>query len=108
MTKDVLREMPCADDKEGLFERAFRIGPRGQESFQIVCDRDKSRTIYPADPHDISMGVQGPDCFGEDRRFSVQGRQDDTFMVQLRVHAGKTTVTAMVTSGGTRTWTSLA
>jgi len=108
MTKDVFRQMPRADDVEGLFERRFRIGPRCQENFHIVCDGDKSRTIYPADPHDISRGLQGPDCFSEGRQFSVQGRQDNTFMVQLRVHGGKTTVTAVVASGGARTWTSLA
>jgi len=104
MTRGVLREMIPSEHDHGLYERAFIFGAKPEEKFQIMCDRDPSRVLYPADPSNVASGIEGPDCFGKGKLFSVHGRQCDNLIIQLRINAGMTTVTARSTSYGTKSW----
>lgn len=86
------KEMACLED--GSFQGCFQIGLFGQESFQIVRDKDRGQTIYPVtcDSSDEEV-VAGPDDGWEGRHFTAAGRHKEVIQVLLRVADGHIEVT---------------
>jgi len=91
-----------------LHEYGFRIGPSGQESFQIVRDSDLEQAIYPAYPKSQRRGVpvRGPDHLGKGKLFTIQGEQGERALIKVKVQSGHITVSVGIASAIT-TWESV-
>jgi len=102
-------EMIRSKGEKGTHEYAFRIGPQGQESFQITRDGDSEQVIYPAYPKSQKKGVpvRGPDNLGKGKYFTIYGEQGERALIKVRVQNGHIVVSAGVASSGIRTWESV-
>lgn len=56
--------------------------PHAGGEFQIVCDRDWSRVLYPG-PGSPGKEVLGPDSDGHGRNWCLNGRRGDIFLLRL-------------------------
>lgn len=90
----------------GHYHMAARIGPSGQEEFQIVRDRDWSQVIYPGTNHPIktSVPVQGPDEKGNGKNWLVRGPPGFKLDVELCVKAGDIEVSLNIEKKNKKTW----
>jgi len=102
-------DMVSVGGERGMFEYSFRMGPSGQENFQIVRDSDSEQVIYPAYPRSQRRGVpvRGPDHLGKGKLFSLSGEQGDRAVIKLRAKDGHITISVGTASMGIRTWESV-
>jgi len=101
-----MSEMQAVRGERGVFELQTRLGPSGQESFQIARDCDPEQVFYPAYSR-RGVPVRGPDHLGKGKLFIVQGEQGERLVVRIKVRNGHATVSANCASAGTRTWESV-
>jgi len=73
------------DMLEGLYSTTIQIGPRGEESFQIVADEDEDMVFYPATSncHWKSTAVKGPDKASSDKAWCIAGYPGEVYRVEF-------------------------
>jgi len=98
-------DMKKAENEDCLYIRA-RIGPSGQEEFQIVRDHDWSQVIHPASElaSRTSIPIRGPDNKGKGKNWVIRGPSSEVVTISLRVQRSEITVWVQSKSKGTKTW----
>eukprot|EP00931_Biecheleriopsis_adriatica_P076930 TRINITY_DN5058_c0_g1_i1.p1 TRINITY_DN5058_c0_g1~~TRINITY_DN5058_c0_g1_i1.p1 ORF type:complete len:1261 (+),score=269.89 TRINITY_DN5058_c0_g1_i1:124-3906(+) len=102
--------MQCdSDNGQQEWSAKFRLGQRGREEFQIWKDADKHQAIYPAFPRASGSieEARGPDEFGSQRFFQVQGRPEEEVQLFLSICDGKVMVKTRTATKSTREWESI-
>mmetsp|Transcript_11240 Transcript_11240/g.30068 ORF Transcript_11240/g.30068 Transcript_11240/m.30068 type:complete len:1216 (+) Transcript_11240:115-3762(+) len=100
-----LQEMMLQED--GTFEASFQVGPRAQEEFYIVCDRDKRQLIFPESARTWKEGGQvfGPNDMRGDRSWLVRGSLYQAITIRLSIPSSEMMrVTVSSSTLGTRRW----
>jgi len=96
-------------DDDVIWECSFRIGPSGQEEFQLCRDRDEQQLIYPAKPQGLrtSVPVRGPDELGAGKRWLIRGPVDEVVKIRAEIDDGKITVAVVSETKGEKVWESV-
>nr|AQS99286.1 type I polyketide synthase [Gambierdiscus polynesiensis] len=102
-----MADMAPVRGERGTYELQTRLGPGGQESFQIARDNDVEQVFYPAYSSRRGVPVRGPDHLGNRNFFVIQGEHGERVVIRIKVQNGHTTVKATSASTGSRTWESV-
>lgn len=92
-TSWLFQEMTAVDGEEGMWEVTGRIGPRGQEQFKFLRDRDWDQAIYPARlTSKMGVPVRGPGDMGSGKAWAVFGEPGELLRMRLQVQDARVTV----------------
>jgi len=104
-----MSEMHPVRGQQGAHELAFKMGPSGQESFQVCRDGDPEQVFYPAYPRAqrSTVPVRGPDHLSAGKSWVILGEQGETVVVRIKVENGHVEITASSPTLGGRKWQSV-